>query len=424
MKENARKDKKSQEGTVQLQLPMRDLLRESLHDLIVGVGLQALAVLLETERAEICGPRYRHDPQRVAHRTGYDKNGELVLGGRRVSVPRPRGRTMQGQEVSLPSWEQFSAEDPLERRAVEQMVLGVTTRKYARSLEQLPPEVDSRGTSKSAVSRRFVAATSAQFDTLMARDLSDLDLAVLMLDGVHYGDHVVLVALGIDTSGTKHVLGLAEGATENAVACKQLLTNLRDRGMRTERSMLVVIDGGKALAAAIRAVFGDRAILQRCQVHKKRNVMDQLPQHMRKSVSMAMSQAYRQSDPKKAKRQLQNLANRLKNEYPGAAASLLEGLDDTLAVQAFKLPAALERTLATTNAIENLIGTAQRVSRNVKRWRGGTMMLRWVAAGVLEAETRFRKLRGCAGMPILVKALRARDRQLDGANSGSRQAVA
>lgn len=424
MKNTARNEKRNQEGTVQLTLPMRDLLRDSLHDLVVGAGLQALAVLLEAERTEVCGPRYRHNPDRVAQRTGYDPDGELTMGGRRVSVRRPRARTMDGQEVELPSWRQFSDEDPLEQRAVEQMVLGVTTRRYARSLEPLPPEVGSRGTSKSAVSRRFVAATSAKLDEFMSRDLSALDLAVLMLDGVHYGEHVVLVALGIDSTGNKHVLGVVEGATENATACKQLLTNLRDRGMVTDRSMLVVIDGGKALAAAIRAVFGKRALIQRCQIHKKRNVLEQLPEHMRKSVSMAISQAYRLSDPKKAKRQLLALASRLKNEHPGAAASLLEGLDETLTVQGLKLPAALERTLATTNAIENLIGCAQRLARNVKRWRGGTMMLRWVAAGVLEAQTRFRRVRGYVGMPALIEALRKHDRQLGSSESNSRLALA
>ena len=410
MKKSARKE--SQGASVAVQLSLVAMLRSELHELVVGAGMRVVAQLLEEERAVICGPRYQHLPLRTAHRTGHAR-GELVLGGRRVQVRRPRARTVGGEEVRLPSWEQWSQKDPLERRAVEQMVIGVATRKYARSLEPAPEGLTTRGTSKSAVSRRFVARTRADLDGWMRRDLSQLDLAVLMIDGVHLAEHVVLIALGIDRDGTKHVLGMREGATENAVSCTELLTDMRERGLRTDRSLLVVIDGGKALRKAVRDVFGERALVQRCQVHKKRNVVEQLPEDMRRSVGAALSEAYRSTDVKRARRLLQNCARQLQSEHPSAAASLREGLDETLTVMAMALPPALERTLATTNPIENLMNCVRRVSGRVKRWRGGGMILRWLGAAVAEAHRGFRRLKGHAGMPKLIAALRANDARLN-----------
>jgi len=392
---------------------LEEFLKEELHGFVVGAGMMALAAALEEERTLACGPRYEQDPEREASRAGYAP-GELVLGGRRVAVQRPRARTKDGHEVRLPSWQRFSNEDPLHRRAVDQMVVGVATRKYRRSLEEIPPGVRVRGASKSAVSRRFVATTRARLATWLHTSLSDLSLAALMIDGVHFAEHVVLVALGIDEAGKKHVLGLWEGATENATACTALLANLRERGLRTDRSILVVLDGAKALAKAVRDVFGERALIQRCQVHKKRNVLDQLPEHARASVSAAMSEAYLSEEASRAERQLANLARRLEAEHPGAAASLREGLNETLTVMRLELPRALERTLATTNPIENLVGRSRHVTRNVKRWRGGSMVLRWMATAVHEAAKGFRRLRGYAGITKLVAALRANDVKLDG----------
>jgi transposase-like protein len=261
---------------MQAMLPLLGVLatvKNGLYDLVIGAGLRVLEALLEQERIELCGPRYRHNREREVVRWGYDEHAELVLGGRRVGVKRPRARSKSGKEVPLPSWEQFSAEDPLLTRAVEQMLVGVATRKYKRSLEPLPAGVSERGTSKSAVSRRFVEATEAQLEKWLAEPLGDFAIAVLMLDGIVCGAHTVLVALGIDEQGYKRVLGVCEGATENAAACTALLSNLVDRGLRTDRSILVVIDGSKALAKSVRDVFGNRALIQRCQVHKKSNVL-------------------------------------------------------------------------------------------------------------------------------------------------------
>lgn len=299
------------QATVQLVLGLRHVVREHLREFVISAGAAALASVLEEERTRLVGPKYAHLPDRRARRAGWAP-GELVMGGRRVQVRRSRARTLDGQEVQLPSWTAFGAEDPLRERAVEQMLVGVSTRRYARSLEPLPAELPSRGTSRSAVSRRFVAATERQMAEWLGRELGSLELGVVMIDGIHIDDHVLLVALGIDADGTKHVLGVREGATENAAACTALLADLRDRGLHTDRPVLVVIDGAKALAKAVRNVFGDQAIVQRCQAHKLRNVVDQLPDDMKPSVRQAMREAYAAGDAGRARTMLTNLVRRLR----------------------------------------------------------------------------------------------------------------
>jgi putative transposase len=390
----------------QLTLGLQHLVRSNLREFVISAGTVALAAVLEEERTRLVGPRYAHLPEREARRAG-SAPGELVMGGRRVQVRRPRARTLDGRELPLPSWTAFGAEDPLRERAVEQMLVGVSTRRYARSLEPLPADLPSRGTSRSAVSRRFVAATERQMAEWLGRDLGTLELGVLMIDGVHIDEHVMLVALGIDADGKKHVLGVREGATENAAACTALLVDLRDRGLHTDHAVLAVIDGGKALAKAVRNVFGDRAIVQRCQAHKTRNVVDQLPDDMKPSVRQALREAYAASDGDRAHTMLTNLVRRLRDKHPGAASSLEEGLDETIAVKRLRLPKKLERQLSTTNAIENLMGSVRRLSRRVKHWRGGRMILRWTVTAVSDAATRFRRITGARdGMAELMRVLR------------------
>jgi len=391
-----------------VQLGAPSIARRGLREMIFEAGVRTLIEILEEERTAVCGPRYVHDRDRAAVRGGH-VDGELVLGGRLAGVRRPRARTIDGHEVVLPSWEAFSDRDPLSARAVEQMIVGVSTRKYDRSLEAVAPQIVTRGTSKSAVSRRFVATTEAEARAFLARDLSAIDLVVLMIDGLCIEDHVLLVALGIDVDGKKHVLGLREGATENAVSCTALLSDLQSRGLRTDRSILAVLDGSKALAKAVRAVFGSRVQVQRCQAHKVRNVEAQLPDSMRTSIRQAMRQAYRCRSPERAERLLRNLQRRLSADHPGAAASLEEGLTETLTVMQFGLPEWLERTLATTNPIENLIGSTRDLSRRVKRWRDGRMIVRWTATALIEAEKNFRRVRGHSGLRFLAGMLRAGD---------------
>jgi putative transposase len=425
MKKTRKKKAQSQE-VAQRVLPVLGVLatiKGALFELVIGSGLSVLQALLEQEREQLCGARYRHDPKRRASRAGYANEAELVLGGRRVAVKRPRVRSSEGKEVPLPSWERFAAEDPLHDRAVEQMVLGVATRKYARSLEPLPVGTKNRGTRKSAVSRRFVEATAKNLADWLGRSLSELSLAALMLDGIVCGEHTVLVALGIDEKGSKHILGLWEGATENAAACTGLLSNLVERGLDTTRSMLVVIDGSKALTKAVRDAFGNRALIQRCQVHKKRNVLEHLPERRRSAVDGMITTAYHCRDPKRALDMLNKLARQLQRHHPSAAASLREGLEETLTVLSFGLLDSLERTLVTTNPIENLNSVLRRIHHNVKRWQDGTMVLRWVAIGLQEATKGFRRLKGHEGMPKLVAALRAHDAFLDGALAPKKKAA-
>jgi putative transposase len=403
--------------TGQLWLRLPGLVREALYETVIGAGLACVDEVLEAERSMLCGPRYQHLSGRQAVRAGHI-GSSLVLGGRRVSVARPRVRSVEGHELSLPSWREWSARDPLTERALEQMVLGVSTRRYARSLEPLPQELTTRSTSKSAVSERFVYGTERKLAELMGRDLSGLALVALMLDGVRFGEHLVLAAVGVDERGEKHVLGLREGATENAAAVRALLADLIERGLNPNRALLVVIDGARALHRAVTEVFGAHALIQRCREHKKRNVSEALPERLRASVRSAMNQAYATRDPKRARRLLENLARRLEHQHPGAAASLREGLEETLTVMRLGLPENLERVLSSTNLIENLFSRVREIGRRVKRWQSGTMVLRWTAAGVLEAQRGFRKLVGYRAMPILVAALRARDGHLDGDRQG------
>lgn len=401
------KNSEVRQGIVdRLVLDIPEIVGRELHEIVVGAGMSVLAKMLEAEREKLCGPRYVHSTTRRASRGGTTK-AELALGGRRVSVQRPRVIGQNGREIGLHTWELLAGDDALHKRAVEQMVLGVSTRKYHRSLEDV--DVKTRGTSKSAVSRRFVALTQAQLDEMMEADLKRIDLAVLMIDGIVFDSHVVLIALGIDVNGEKHVLGMHEGATENGAACTALLTNLRERGMSTDHSILVVIDGGKALRKAVGDVLGKKAVVQRCQVHKCRNVVEHLPDSMQANTKHVIRQAYKTKEIARARRQLDNLARALEKDYPSAAASVREGLEETLTIKKFRLPDALMRTLSTTNAIENLNGGIRRVCRRVTTWKGGTMILRWVGASLTEHARGFRRLRGHAGMGALVAALRARD---------------
>ena len=394
-------------------LPLVDILvdtKTELLELALRSGLKVFTTMLEEDRKAICGPRYAHEPERPASRAGSVRS-EVVLGGRKVAIRRPRARTAEG-EVPLPTFQAMSKTDPLDRRVVEQLLVGVATRQYARSLEPLDPAIESRGTSKSSVSRRFVARTRQQLETWQARPLDDLALAVLLLDGVHVGDHCLIVALGVTEDGTKHALGLWEGSTENSTGCQSLLANLQSRGLRTDRSVLVILDGSKALRKAVRDAFGHAALVQRCQIHKLRNVLDHLPERQRPWVKAILQRAYRSDDIAVAKRLLQELARRLETDHPSAAESVREGLEETLTVIGLGLTSTLRRSLSTTNAAESLISRTRHVKRHVKRWRGGQMVVRWVAAGVLEAVKGFRRLKGHKEMPKLVAALRARDQQL------------
>ena len=381
-------------------------VQEGLLAMAVGTGLQVMAAMMNADVEASCGPKGKHDPGRAAVRHGTEA-GSVTLGGRRVPVTRPRMRATDGTgELPVPAYELFSRTEVLGRMAMERMLAGLSTRRYPVGLEPVGQRVEqsARSTSKSAVSRRFVAATETALGELLAADLSGLDLVALMIDGVHFGEHLCVVALGIGIDGTKHPLGLAEGSTENTSVVIDLLTGLRDRGMDTTRPIFVGIDGGKALRAAVVKVF-DHPVIARCQLHKIRNVSDKLPDHLASTVTKRMREAYHADSALAAEAQLEALAKELQRTHPGAAASLREGLAETLAVLRLGVSPTLARTLRSTNSIESMISIARNHSMNVKNWQNGNMALRWCAAGMIEASKQFRRVNGHLHLPALRVAL-------------------
>ena len=381
--------------------------KEGLLALSVEVGLGVLGELLEQEVDEVVGPKGKWNPDRTAVRHGHE-NGEVTLGGRRVQVRRPRARTADGEsEVPLKTYEHFADRDQLEGVVLERMLAGVSTRRYRRAQEPVGPEVetDARSTSKSAVSRTFVHRTRQLLWNLMNRPLADLRLAVIMLDGIELHGRTNIVALGITTEGEKLALGVWDGSTENAAVASALLADLVDRGLDVEQGMLFVIDGSKALRKAIRQVFGNDVPVQRCVQHKLRNVVEHLPERDREPVKLRLRRAWKETDHDRALEQLNTLAVELDHAHPGAAASLREGMEETLTVTRLGITGKLKLTLQSTNPCESMISTVRVVHRNVKNWSSGDMCLRWTAAGMLEAESRFRKVQGYRGLANLAVAI-------------------
>lgn len=377
------------------------------------VGLLALRELLDGDAERMAGPKGRHQRERTHHHWG-TANSPLAFAGRHISIKRPRVRRRGGGEAELPLLRQFQEQDPLPERVVNQILLGVSTRGYEKSIEPAPAGVRSRGASRSAASRHLVARTSATMRSHLARRLDDLDVLVLMLDGLVVAEHTVVAALGITVDGTKIPLGLWLGSTENTTICTELLQDLLNRGLRVTGRLLCVIDGGKGVRKAVTDVFGDLAVIQRCQIHKRRNIRDHLSEKRRAYVARALNDAYKSDTVDTARKRLRSLASWLeRNGEDGAAASLREGLEETLTVLKLGLPPTLRRTLATTNPIENMNGTVRRVTRNVKRWRGGAMVRRWTALAMLTAQKRFRRIKGHRDLPVLLRALRGRESRLD-----------
>ena len=381
-------------------------MQEGLLALAVGAGLQVMQALMDADVTALAGPKGRHDQGRTAVRHGRER-GSVTLGGRRVAVTRPRVRAADGSgELSVPSYELFTSTEVLGTMALEKMLAGLSTRRYAVGLEPVGQQVSetSSATSKSAVSRRFVAMTETALAELLSQDLCGLDLVALMIDGVHFAESCCVVALGIGIDGVKHPLALVEGSTENATLVTDLLVDLRGRGLDVTRPMLVGIDGSKALRKAVVDVL-DHPVIQRCQLHKIRNVKDHLPQRLRSSVGRRMTDAYHAGSALEAEAVLLALAKELDRTQPGAAGSLREGLHETLTVLRLGVPPTLARTLRSTNAIESMISVCREHAANVKRWRDGQMALRWCAAGMIEAGKQFRRVNGHLHLPTLRAAL-------------------
>jgi transposase-like protein len=392
---------------VEVPLPLLGALaniEQSFFGLCIDAGQQVLASMMEQDREELCGPRGKRDPDRKAGRAGTTKS-EVTLGGRRIAIPRPRVRSQAGHEMELSSFAFAASRDPLDHHTLEAVACGVSTRKYARSLDALPGGIEERSVSRTSVSRRYVAMTTKQMTTWLTAPIGGRHFPIVMIDGIHLGDHLVLIALGIDSEGKKQVLGLREGDTENGQVAKALLRDLVERGLDPELARLFVIDGAQALRSAIRKVFGDRGVVQRCQLHKQRNILGHLPERMHVSVKAILREAWSLRDAKLAKARLERLASSLEADHPGAAASVREGLEETLTLQGLGIEGTLYRKLRTTNAIENLNSGIATYSKNVKRWQGGSMVVRWVSAAIVEAEKKFRRVQGWRDIEKLVRAL-------------------
>jgi putative transposase len=391
----------------EIQLPLdRDelfaLMQDSLESLAIELGMLVASSLLEDEVTRLCGPRYERRAGRRHTRYGHQR-GVATLAGQKLWIERPRVRhTNGGGEAELATYARLQSPDAMPQAVLRRMVRGVSTRDYEQVVDLAR---DGFGVAKSSVSRDFVRASAGCVKALAERRFDGVTFPVIMIDGVEYAGETMIVALGIIADGTKRILGLRQGATENAAVCVALLEDLQERGLDTSRPTLLVLDGAKALRAAVRRVWGKNAVIQRCQLHKKRNIKAHVLEKHWPELDRQLSAAYHESDYETAKRSLETTANWLGRLSPDAAASLREGLEETLTVVKLGLPEALRRTLATTNPIESALSVTRRVTSRVTRWQDGDMRQRWCVAGVLRAESKFRRIKGHRLMPVLLKAL-------------------
>ena len=416
--------------SVQPRLALAELegaIREGLMAFSSAAGLVVIAEMMEEERTRIVGPKGRHDPDRMAERNGHAP-GSVVLGGRRVPISRPRAVAVDGGgEVGLDSYQVFCSPDLLTQVALERMLAGVATRRHGLVAEPIGEafEAVARGDSKSAISRRFKTATAAKLAELLGRELGQLDVAAMMIDGIVFADCCVVVALAVTADGTKVPVGLWDGDTENTTVVKDLLADLVERGLACEDGVLFVLDGSKALAAGVKRVFGDRALIQRCTLHKRRNVADYLPKPMAGRIDRQLAKAFNDVDAKRGFRVAEGIAAQLEDHYPSAAASLREGLADMFTVRRLGASDLLARSLCCTNSVESMISVVGRLCGRVTNWKDTKMVRRWVGVGMLEAERSFRRIKGCKDMPALTKAIRAEvARRRSGQTSPKTQHVA
>jgi transposase-like protein len=377
------------------------LASEGLLALSLQVGLEVFRQMLDTDVEGLAGAKGTHNPNRNAYRHGTEPT-RVVMGGQKVSTQRPRVRSKDGAELQLPTLGLFQNEDPLNRALLSRLLSGVSTRKYARTVDE--PIDDASCVSKSEVSRRFAKAMEARMDEFFKRRIEGR-YPIMMLDGLALGKMTIVAAMGIDLEGKKRILGLIEGGSENSEVVKALMADLIERGLDPAEPRLYVLDGGKALHKAVKDVFGKSAVIQRCQVHKKRNVLAHLPESEQTRVSIAMTMAYREFEYARSKSALELLFKDLADRYPKAADSLREGLEETLTVHRLKLPGLLRQTLSSTNVMESANSVCMGVIRRVCNFKDGAMTLRYAAAGFLEAERGFRRIKGYRQIPVLLSAL-------------------
>jgi transposase-like protein len=391
---------------VQMVLPLAELvgwLRQGVGALIRQAGLQLMELLMEEEVREVVGERSRPQPDRTANRWGKEQ-GFCVVMGQKVRMERPRVRSTDDQEVRLGSYEMFHRGEPLTETVWEKLMLGLSTRKYGQAVREF---AEAYGLEKSAISEHFIEASRAKLKEMMERRLDKMRLCALLIDATPFAGQQMVVALGISQEGRKTILGIRQGATENATVVGELLGDLMNRGLDFSELRLYILDGGKALHAAVKKYAGDSAPIQRCQVHKRRNVLDHLTDEHKAYVAKKLNAAYALEDYAAAKQALNGLHRELMDLNPSAARSLAEGLEETLTVHRLHVPLQLRKTLASTNVIESAFSIVERVCANVKRWHAGDQRERWVGSGLLVAEKQFRRVQGHKQIPVLLRELEA-----------------
>jgi putative transposase len=393
-----------QNPDIQMILPLADIvgmLQQGVGNLLRETGLALMQTVMEEEVRHLAGERHQQHAGRRAHRWGKE-DGYCVVDGQKVPIQKTRLRTPDKREQRLGSYELFQRSGPLQAGVWDKMMRGLSTRNYGAVVKDFH---NAYGVEKSAVSENFIEASREKVKQLMERPLGELRLCTVLIDGTPFKDRQMIAALGIGCDGTKTVLGIREGATENTGVVSALLSELVERGLDFSTPRLYVLDGGKALAAAVRKHAGEAAFIQRCQVHKKRNVVDHLPDEHKADVRRKMQNAYAMADYADAKRALEQLHRELMDLNPSAARSLEEGMEETLTVHKLRVPDQLRRTLCCTNVIESAFSIVETVCRNVKRWRDGDHIERWVGSGLLVAERQFRKVIGHRQIPLLLSSM-------------------
>lgn len=391
---------------IQMVLPLAEMvgwLRKGVGELIRQAGLQLMELLMEEEVRDVVGERSHRQPDRTASRWGKER-GYCVVMGQKVPIERPRVRTTDDEEVRLGSYEMFHRGEPLTETVWEKLMLGLSTRKYGEAVREFR---EAYGLEKSAISEHFIEASQAKLKQIMERKLDKLNLCALLVDATPFAGQQIVVALGIGQDGRKTVLGIRQGATENATVVGELLGELVNRGLDFTQPRLYVLDGGKALSAAVKKYAGESALIQRCQVHKRRNVLDHLREEEKPAIAKKLNAAYGLEDHAAAKLALTQLHRELMDLNPGAARSLAEGLEETLTVLRLRVPPQLRKSLASTNVIESAFSIVERVCRNVKRWHDGDQRERWVGSGLLLAEKQFRRVTGYKQIASLLRELEA-----------------
>jgi transposase-like protein len=393
-----------QNPDIQMILPLAEIvgmLQRGVGNLLRETGLALMQTVMEEEVRHLAGERHQQHEGRRAHRWGKE-DGFCVVDGQKVPIQKTRLRTPDKHEQRLGSYELFQRSGPMQAGVWDKMMRGLSTRNYGAVVKDFH---NAYGVEKSAVSENFIEASREKVKQLMERPLDQLRLCAVLIDGTPFKDRQMIAALGIGCDGTKTVLGIREGATENTAVVSALLSELVERGLDFSTPRLYVLDGGKALAAAVRKHAGEAAFIQRCQVHKKRNVVDHLPDEHKADVRRKMQNAYAMADYADAKRALDQLHRELMDLNPSAARSLEEGMEDTLTVHKLRVPDQLRRTLCCTNVIESAFSIVETVCRNVKRWRDGDHIERWVGSGLLVAERQFRKVIGHRQIPLLLASM-------------------